>query len=730
MSQTNPVKPDKSPYEGIISAKSVDNSATVTNLVANTYNPHNQTPQELIDGFVVRRKEFEALYNDIKTDAMQHPPQHVIIQGRRGSGKTSFLLRLYYEVKRDASVKRWLVPLIFNEEQYSVRTLYKFWEHIARELENECETFSGLPDAMEAKIEAPDYEEICFDLLKSALQKQKKKLLLLIDNFGDMLQKFSEREQRRLREVLITCPDIKIIGASSVALESTYDYDKPFFEFFKIIDLPGLSKEETTTLLLALGEKYHKQQIKDIIEQKPGKIEALRRLTDGVPRTMILLFEIFVDDAAGDSFKDLDMVLDRVTPLYKHRMDELSPQQQELVDIIALEWDAVAVREIARKSRMESKAISAQLRLLEKNRIVIKKSTSTKNHLYQISERFFNIWYLMRYGRKKEKSQVLWLTRFLEEWCNGEELMERAKGHLNAVRSGVVCEPGAFYMTEAFARTELSSEMQDMLIKETRSFLQKMGSQFSDQLSESDKELFEKAENYYNQKKYNLAIKVLNSRNLKNAEVLYNIGLCYHESKDISQAEKYYNMAIEKGNAAAMNNLGLLYARDKKDYNKAEKFFKMASEKGCNDARLNLAWIYFEQRKNKSLALEYMTTAHEQNSSIIFQSFYILILLWNDEVEKSASIATPLFQDSKIFDHEYPVKQYLLLLIAKRQYHFALRLFKESAANLRERYRPIYYALMFFMQDSIPDEFKKMGSELEQTVMEIVEEIKKMGETM
>jgi hypothetical protein len=540
-----------------------------TNLIANTYNPHNQTEDELIEGFVVRKKEFEALYDTIKSDAMQHPPQHAIIHGRRGSGKTTFLLRLYYEVKRDESLNQWLLPFIFNEEQYSIRTLYKLWEGVAVGLENEYEEFSALPDLMDAQSEKSDYEESCFDLLKSELQKRKKKLLLLIDNFGVMIQKFSEREQHRLREILITCTDIKIIGASAVALESTFDYSKPFFEFFKIIELPGLSKDETVSLLSALGERHHKPQIRDIINQKPGKIEALRRLTDGVPRTMILLFEIFIDDEKGDSFKDLEMVLDRVTPLYKHRMDELSAQQQELVDLIALHWDAVPVKEIAGKSHLESKAVSAQLRILEKNHIVIKKTTSTKNHLYQISERFFNIWYMMRYGRKKEKRQIQWLTRFLEEWCDREELALRAQSHVKALQNGTLYEPCAYYMTEALAKTELPREMQDALI-----------------------------------------------------------------------------------------------------------------------------------------------------------------LLWNDDFEKSFSIAAPLFNDPAIFDHEYPVKQYLLLLIAKRQYSFAFRLFNESSLDLRGRYRPIYYALMYFMQDSHPDEFKKMGSELEQTVMEVVQEINTMAGTM
>ena len=766
-----------------------------TNLVANTYNPHNLTDRELIDGFVVRKKEFEALYNDIKTDPMQHPPQHVIIQGRRGSGKTTFLLRLYYEVKNDASVKQWLLPLIFNEEQYSVRTLYKLWEHIATGLENESEEFLNLPDDMQENFEASEYEEICFNLLQSALQKQKKKLLLLIDNFGVMLQKFSELEQHRFREILITCPDIRIIGASSVALESTFDYGNPFFEFFKIVDLAGLSKEETLTLLLALGEKYQKPQIKDIIAQKPGKIEALRRLADGVPRTMILLFEIFVDDAAGDSFNDLEMVLDRVTPLYKHRMDELSAQQQELVEIIALQWDAMAVKEIARKTRTESKAISAQLRMLEKNRIVIKKPTSTKNHFYQISERFFNIWFLMRNGRKKEKNQVLWLTRFLEEWCDREELVERAKKHLEAVQVGVVCEPGAYYMTEALARTGITAELQDSLIKETRLHLQKKGSMLSEHLSESDMELLEKADNYLDQKKYDLALTVLNSIHSKDTTVFYHIGLCNDELNDFSEAKRYYNMAIEKGDVdamnnlanlyttekdginqaekyykmaiekgcadamynlallyknnkedigraekyykmaiekehvGAMNNLGFLYATNKNDLNQAEKYFKMACERGNVVAQFNIAFLYFVQRKEKYLALEYITKALEHGIEREFKLYYPLILLWNDDFEKSSSIALPLFNDPTILENEYPVKQYLLLLIAKHQYNQALRLFRESPLNLRERYRPIYYALMYFMRDTYPDEFKKMGSELEQTVMEIVEEIKKMGET-
>ena len=137
-----------------------------------------------------------------------------------------------------------------------------------------------------------------------------------------------------------------------------------------------------------LGETYDKTRIENIIKNQPERVEILRRLAGGIPRTIILLFEIFADHKSGDSMKDLEIVLDRVTPLYKHRIENLPYQQQEIVDVMALNWDALSTGDMARKIRMESKAVSAQLKQLEKSRMVHKIRTDTKNYLYQITERY------------------------------------------------------------------------------------------------------------------------------------------------------------------------------------------------------------------------------------------------------------------------------------------------------------------------------------------------------
>lgn len=388
------------------------------------YNPNNITEQELVERFVIRKKEFQKIFKDIKSSDMKYPEQHYIIEAQRGYGKTTLLKRLYIEIKRDKELKARVIPILFPEEQYNIRKLFKLWEVTAKYLEMESDEFIGLSVEMDKHSGDEDYEDICFKILEQKLKEKNIKLILLIDNIGDILKKFKIYEQQKLREILLTSAEIRIIGASSEVLGFTYDYDKPFYDFFKQIKLKGLNEEETVEFLEKLGEIFNKKSINEILKSNSGKIEALRRLTGGVPRIMILLFDIFtVGD--GPAFKDLEILIDRVTPLYKHTMDRLSPVHQEIVDVIALSGDVITTKEIADKIRMQSKEVSAQLNQLEKNGVISKIPVNKKNYMYQIKERFFNIWYLMRFGGEKEKNKVIWLVDFLEYWCSREGVEAR-----------------------------------------------------------------------------------------------------------------------------------------------------------------------------------------------------------------------------------------------------------------------------------------------------------------
>jgi len=793
-----------------------------TKKISYIYNPDRQSPEELISSFVIRLKEFKDIFADIKGTPPSSPAQHYIIQGPRGTGKTTLLLRLFYEIQNDRKLKKKIIPVIFSEEQYHIVNLCRLWESAVEYLD-EHEEFSGLYNEFEKAMDAEDYEDRCFGILAGALAKSKKKLVLLIDNIGDLLRRFSEEEHHRLREILLTSSEIRIVGASSVTLEYTFDYSEPFFEFFKLIHISGLDKEETNALLLSLGKNYNEAGIQKIMEEQPERIEILRRLTGGIPRTIILLFEIFADDRSGDSFKDLEIILDRVTPLYKHRMEDLSRQQQQIVDALAMSWDAVSTKELAEKVRLDSKLVSAQLKQLEKNRIVHKIETDTKNYLYQITERFFNIWYLMRHGRRKDRNRVLWLVKFLKEWCGKEELVERAKRHLACLGKEGFYPGHAYIMTEALARADIPWELQDELIGKTKDFLNKKDKTLMRELSKSDIQLYKEAGNAYKEKVYNKCLHLLEKINSKNSRVYYAFGLVnagldkfaeaeknyliavvegnvpamfgiaflykgknqldkaekyylmavekgdsdamnnladlYKEQKQFDKAERYFLMAVEKENAKAMNNLADLYKEQKqfdkaeKYYlsavekgqtiaifelanlygeqgknQKAEKYYLMAIEKGYVEAMNNLTFLYLKQKTNKEKALQYMLSYYENFKNIRTESLLTLILLWNNEFEQAQQhFVNALSLAKKTEDYFIGIQQPLLLMIAKQQYYSALKFFEDKSLNFKERYKPLYYALMYFMKDEYPNEYLKMGAELKETVDEIVKEIEQMS---
>jgi hypothetical protein len=299
---------------------------TVTNpTLGGIYNPQDMPQAEFQARYSVRLALTEQLLRRILSSGPDDEPNHYVIQGQRGQGKTSLLRKLYLGLRENSETCDWLVPVLFKEELYGVTSLCRLWEEVASLLQAQS-AFTGLADEFEASWESPHYHQDCYLILDRALQKADIRLVLLIDNLGDLFAKLDRQQQQRLREILHTSKRIQIIGASTAMLEQHYDHSAPFYQFFRQINLQGLDRDEALTLLRHLGTPEQQAQLERVIAETPGRIETLRRLTAGVPRTLVLLFEILLD-LHGSAFRDLELLLDRVTPLYKHRMDDLPPQQ-------------------------------------------------------------------------------------------------------------------------------------------------------------------------------------------------------------------------------------------------------------------------------------------------------------------------------------------------------------------------------------------------------------------
>lgn len=606
---------------------------SLTNYSRYKYTPDEMEEREFLSRFVVRTDIFNEIFEDITSANHTVPQQHYIIIGQRGQGKTTLLRKVLLEVKNSPDLSERIVPVKFSEEQYQIRSLSRLWEEVADYLQSIYpDSFPDILDKMEGHFDDEDYELKSFSLFENTVIQSEKKLLLLIDNIDELIGKLSIKEQRRLREILLSSSSIRIIGGSTDMLEQHHKYDKPFYQFFKIIKLRGFNESEAHTFLRAIAKENQKEQIGTLIRTNPARIETLRRLTGGVPRTLVMLFDILMDDG-GNAFDDLLKILDEVTPLYKHRMDDLPPQLQEIVHTIAMNWDGMLTREVAKKTKLESKAISAQLKQLEKYEIIESESIG-KNKIYKIKERFFNIWYLMRYGRKKERQRVEWLVKFLESWYSKDELEERAERLIKALETQEVSPNHAFHMTEALSHAGISVEKEHELKLSVSEYLVMIQSDLSNELTQSDFSLAEEAVHFILEDKLDEGYKTITQ-------------IATNQRRIDAMSMLLYYIAIVPLN--------------EEDYEKSYTGF--------------LAWLTFGQRE------------------------YQLMI---------------------------PIAVYFEYLIGAGQYYQVKKFFEMEEYRFKDIYKPIWYALMHLMGED--EEYKKMGSELTESVNDVLIQIRELGE--
>ncbi|UJP65812.1 winged-helix domain-containing protein [Mongoliitalea daihaiensis] len=515
--------------------------------VKTLYNPAGLEKPELIESFVVRTKIFEKIFSDIKSSDMKYPEKHYLIQGQRGMGKTTLLLRLKYEIENSGELNNWLLPVFFGEESYDLTTLSRLWEKLLDYLDDALDTNGEHFEHTEAFIDFEDYEKKCFDYLIEVLQKNQKKLIIFFDNFGQLfLDNLKDKEKRRLREILMHCSEIRIIGASAIVLQDLHDYSEPFYEFFQIVRLEGLTKEETFHLIEKLQEKS-KQKIN--LKKAKGKIDTLAILTGGVIRTLMMVYQVLLEDQDGSALNDLETILDQITPLYKSRIEELPVQQRRIVDVIAKNWDAISAKDIATQiredgKRIQTKLVSAHLAQLEKNNVIEKKQTNTKNHLYQVRERFFNIWYLMRNGNRRDRKKVKWLTKFLEMWYDDEESINSfIERHISHLKSGKYHPKSALLLAEALVDSEKIDVFKlDVLIKETSGILSE---EQKSQLPDIERRKFSLAKRYYDQGDLEGGIDVLERIPKRSHYQRILLTYFYLEKKDLKNALKEFESISE-----------------------------------------------------------------------------------------------------------------------------------------------------------------------------------------
>ncbi|MCX7095694.1 MAG: hypothetical protein NTY50_19925 [Methylobacter sp.] len=162
-----------------------------------------------------------------------------------------------------------------------------------------------------------------------------------------------------------------------------------------------------------------------------------------------------------------------------------------------------------------------------------------------------------------------------------------------------------------------------------------------------------------------------------------------------------------------------------KQYKKAENSYKQAIDLEIAGAANSLAWFYFEtiQQDKKAEALTLAHSAVADNPSFACLHTLATVALWNDEINIAReSIEKILLAESWQQDsNEKAFIDLLILLLAKGQTNLFDRW--QQQFDLADRLKPLYYAFLNLVPEKYPNQLLRMGSELKQTVDEILEKI-------
>jgi len=552
------------------------------------FNPGQVDEPSFLASFIARQNTFQYFLNELRHTQEGQAARHHLIIAPRGYGKTSLLRRIQIALRTEAEFNTRFIALAFREEQHNVISLDVFWRNCIQSLletredehapQAEIDALDALwlQHAPRSGLKREDQDGTpAWTAFEAECSRIGRRPVLLVDNLDALLNGL-EQHQWGLRTTLQQANGPVLIAAASRYPEQLSDNAAPFFDFFRFTTLSRLNDQEVMACLRSLAIKRGAQgePVLGLLETDPGRISALNTMAGGNPRTLGVLYTVLEAHLSDDILAQLSAMLDTFTGWYQARTEELPMQSRAVFDALALNWDPMTAAALAAISGLETTVVSSLLSRLEKAgyvETVALSSTRKGRNGYQVAERFYNIWYLMRNGPRRTRQSIRWLTVFLRSCFTRRELNTMAQDKL---RKGCGRIESTLALAESVKNPRIRSQLLDAaenqlnnghgdaelygVLSEMKNGLAKPGSRKAVKLKEPT--AFDQA--------------------LAAAAAAHEMGDHVKEELSLRQA-----IAIEEKNMRPWNNLGNLLKDDLQRYGEAEAAYRRAIEFDEKDPR-------------------------------------------------------------------------------------------------------------------------------------------------
>ena len=385
------------------------------------YNPGFLTDDELVASFCIRTTEFEMLVEALR-DCTGPSNQHQIVIGPRGSGKTTLLLRVAAEARRDPALAAHCFPIVFAEESYEVSTAGEFWLECLTLLaaqaprpENEPDLHRTVEDLRPIRDDR-SLADRCLGALLDFADRHDQRLLLLVENLNMLFRDMMDQAAGwRLRKTLQTEPRIILFASATSRFQEIDHPERALYDLFRVRTLRPLDTAACEILWKAVTG----------CTPPTPTIRSLEILTGGNPRLLAIVARFGAARSFRQLMADLLDLVDDHTEYFKSHLDSLAAQERRVYLALAALWKPATTREIADQARLDTNTCSAQLARLGAHGAVQVTGGSTRRKQYYLTERLYNIYYLLRRHRGPDRL-VEALIHFMESYYSPRELKEIA----------------------------------------------------------------------------------------------------------------------------------------------------------------------------------------------------------------------------------------------------------------------------------------------------------------
>jgi hypothetical protein len=409
-----------------------------------TFNPI-ESKAELLEKTLIGRKDLVDLLEKLVIESATSGNKHQrLIIGPRGSGKTHLLRVLYNRLSSRNEIKNKLKIAYLCEDEYGIAAFLDFIIRIFRAfIKWDPKNSNYLNEEINKlkKVPIHDQEKIAVKILLNHIKG--KTLLIIAENISNIFDGIEKEGQRKLRDLVQQYPYFTFMASNQALFKDVQYEDKPFHNFFKITHLKKLTLEAAILFLKSIAEWEEKADFLKFLDEPEGKgrIHAIYDITGGNHRLLVTFYYFLKVDYKNSLSYSFIKTINDLIPYYQSFMNQLSAQQQKIVQYLCQIRKPSNVKNIAENCFSSQNTISKQMSTLEKLKYVDATSAG-KETFYELSEPLLRICFEVKENRGRH---IRLFIDFLGNFYSTEETnSERLKKN----EALVVKEPSMEYGTK------------------------------------------------------------------------------------------------------------------------------------------------------------------------------------------------------------------------------------------------------------------------------------------